>query len=55
MMRPIPPDIWTLAVTLGKTQSIFDETKNAHVHKACEGIAAMIDRYLEAVRGKRER
>lgn len=46
-MRKIPPNIWELAVQLGKAQSLYDDTKNEHAKTACEGIARIIDSYLE--------
>lgn len=49
-MRHIPPDVWKLAVLLGTTQRLFDETQNDSLKKSCNGMAQMIDNFLESTR-----
>lgn len=49
-MREIPPEMWTLAVAVGKLQRAIDETRNASIVPVMFAMKQQINHFLNMTR-----
>lgn len=49
-MREIPPNIWTMAVAVGKLQRAIDETRNANLIPPMFAMRKKINQFLNMTR-----
>lgn len=49
-MRHIPPEIWTMAVAVGKLQRAIDETRNAKIVPIMFAMRQQLNQFLNITR-----